>query len=351
MKITILGSCLSGMALALRLLQSRHEVEICIPETGLDSCSSGYLFNSVSLESLSSLGLNLRNWVTPLRGGRAHAVSDQFRTESGNFLFTADALRLHQEIQKCVGEDRYRFGAQFSHFEPYLGYKIESAHFKNGTRSNANLFVGADGVQSVIREMHIPGPALSLSHTIQISGTSTTGNTAAIFNERVLSYKIPQTFGELIIYPVDSESVSWRLQVDAKGLLIHSNSSSEECRKLIFKWSRNWPKELRPIFSEEAINAVEISKCSDRRLPRFFHKDNVVLIGKAAHPTLPDLYSGVDSDLEDALLLGDLLDELENGFFASLDICLTEFIRQRRPLLNSRIRRARTEQNRLLSAS
>ena len=350
MKITILGSCLSGMALALRLIHSKHEVEICLPETGLDSCSSGYLFNSVTLESLTSLGLNLRNWVTPLRGGRAHAVSDQIEAESGSHLFSADSLRLHQEIQKSVGKERYRFDSRFSHFEPRVGYHIKSAHFENGTEAMADLFVGADGVQSVVRKKQVPGPVLSMVETHQISGTSRICGSDSLLRGRVISYKVPQTSGELIIYPVDSGTVSWRLQVDARGPL-HAGTSSEELRQQVFKWSRNWQTELHPIFEESAITAAQASKCSDRRLPHLFHKDNVVLIGKAAHPTLPDLYSGVDSDLEDALLLGDLLDEFEKGHFESLDICLTEFIRQRRPLLNSRIRRARAQQKRVLSTS
>lgn len=351
MKITILGSCLSGMALAIRLFHSRHEVEICLPETGLEACNSGVLFNSVSCQSLATLGVDLQKWLTPLKGGQAQPHSNQGSSETGNYLFSVDSLRLHQEIQKCLGENLFRFNARFSHFEPKAGYHIQSARFKDGTESKADLFVGADGVQSVVRKSQVPGPALSLAKTRQISGISNFSSVESVLGKRVLSYRFPQEAGELVIFPLDAERAAWRLQLDARVLQGDPMNSLEDCRRRVFDLSRDCPREWQPIFENEAITSIQSSKCSDRRLPHLFHKDNVVLIGKAAHPTLPDLLSGVDSDLEDALLLSDLLDELEKGHFASLDICLTEFIRQRRPLLNSRIRKARAHQKRVLSVS
>ena len=351
MKITILGSCLSGMALALRLAHSRHDVEICTPEPNLNTRNRGYLFNSVTYQTLQSLGLNLKNWVTPIRGGRAYTCSDQSQPETGDYLFSVDSVHLHNAIQERLGEDLFRFNTRFSHFKPKAGYHIKSAKFLDGTESWADLFVGADGAQSVVRKAQVPGPALSMVQTIQISGISRVADAESILKGMALAYRIPQIVGELVIFPIDHQTVSWRMQLDARSQHMAQMVTSADERRFVSNLGRRWAKKFRPIFDEHAITEIESAKCSDRRLPHLFHKDNVVLIGKAAHPTLPDLLSGIDSDLEDALLLGDLLDEYEKGHFASLDICLTEFIRQRRPLLNSRIRKARASQNRILTAT
>ena len=77
-----------------------------------------------------------------------------------------------------------------------------------------------------------------------------------------------------------------------------------------------------------------------------FYRDNVVLIGDAAHTFLTFTSQGVNSALEDAVALTDAL--ADHGLEASADRCLAGFDRERRGVLGKYIQSGRQLRERFL---
>ncbi|MAJ29149.1 hypothetical protein CBD41_07010 [bacterium TMED181] len=349
MKIAILGSCLAGMSLSLRLLKSQHEVSIWSPFPSLNSEGPGYLVNTVTLTSLKSLGLNIEPFEVPLYGGKAIDLFDSSTPHNSGLLFALDRNKLHQEFYRLLGAERFHFDSHFSHFEPTLEYHAQRARFKDGRYTRADLFVGADGTQSAVRKKHVAGPELSQSMTVQISGVSIVDPDSPLQKKVVKTFIDTKNEAEILTFPSTDSKCSWAIQFNALHLLLENPDDDHQCHRLLNSFASDWPQELRMLFAEGSIQNLCYRKCSDRRLPHLFHKDNVILIGEAAHPTLPSLTTGTDSDLEDAMDLGDLITDYSRGYFPSIDVCLTEFTRQRRPVLGARIRRARKDRDQFLS--
>ena len=345
MKIAILGSCLAGMSLSLRLLKSQHEVSIWSPFPHLDTDGPGYLVNTVTLTSLKSLGLNTESFEVSLRGGNAIDLFNSSTPQNSGLLYSLDRKKLHDEFYRCLGANRFHFNAHFSQFEPTLEYRAQRARFKDGRYTRADLFVGADGAQSIVRKKQVPGPELSQALTVQISGESVVEKNELLLKKTAKTFVDTKHEAEILTFPTTASKCSWAIQLNALGFLLENPNDDQQCRNLLKSISADWPQELRGLFEENSIQNLRYRKCSDRRLPHLFHKDNVILIGEAAHPTLPSLKTGTDSDLEDALDLGDLVNDFARGYFPSIDVCLTEFTRQRRPLLGARVRSARKERD------
>ena len=241
----------------------------------------------------------------------------------------------------AIGQGRLHFEARFSHFEPNHEYRVNAAKFYDQRSVSADLFIGADGAQSCIRKNQISGSATTAALSTQISGSSRVGDDSSLLQKKPKSYVDADTGTQILVYPSGENTCSWKLQLDVCQLFSEfSDVQSRDCSYLA-RISKNWPTDLRSLFQPDSLQSIRFNNCSDRRLPHLFHKENVVLIGEAAHPTLPCLTTAPDSDLEDALCLGELMDDLERGFLPSMETCLTEFMRLRRPVLNSRIRRGR----------
>ena len=89
----------------------------------------------------------------------------------------------------------------------------------------------------------------------------------------------------------------------------------------------------------------------DREVPATFHRNNMLLIGDAAHPLLTFTSQGTGSAIEDALAIGDILDDHDVADEVELDHALGEFARLRRPVLQERLQMGRRLQQQFLRPS
>ena len=107
MKVAIIGSCLSGMSLGLRLLNSGHEVILLSPHQDLNDAGAAYLINSVTLNSLRSLNLQIDSAVTPLEGDSANDYFGESATNAMGLLYSVHRADLHKELYRSIGADRF----------------------------------------------------------------------------------------------------------------------------------------------------------------------------------------------------------------------------------------------------
>ncbi|NCG13577.1 MAG: NAD(P)-binding protein [Planctomycetia bacterium] len=348
LNIAVLGASISGLTMALRLQQSGHHVSVWDERRSFSKNTAGWLFHHSSLAHLRELGVDLSDRTHRITSGEQilnHPQNGDAHFES----ISTHGIRqqvLHDRLLLKLGADTLHLGAQFDKFQPEQGYIVESARFRDGREVCADLFIGADGVHSKVRSVQVPGPELRQLCITEIRGTTTV---AELPEELMSSFKLYEDNAmgiNVYLIPTGENEISWGLQIDLRRNPLAKFYSNGELNHLLAALS-NFPELVRISIPASSLANSQYRESTDQELPDRFHRGNVVLIGDAAHPLTSFLSQSIDSSLEDTQVLGDMLDELNQGYFANIDTCMTDFNRQRRPILRARQRIMRNQESAL----
>ncbi len=348
LNIAVLGASISGLAIALRLQSSGHQVSVWDGRRSFSASNAGWLFNHSSLAHLRELGIDLADMTHRITSGEQ--IPHHSKNAAAHFeSISTHGIRqqvLHDRLLLKLGTKNIHLGAQFDEFQPQQGYIVKSARFLDGREVFADLFIGADGVDSKVRSVQIPGPQLRPLNIMEIRGTTTVPE---LPQELVKSFKLYENnrLGmNVYLIPTAENDISWGLQIDLNRHPLkefHSNGKLNEISASLSEF----PKLVRRCIPASSLANGQIRASTDQEFPDRFHRGNVVLIGDAAHPLTSFLGQSIDSSLEDTQVLGDMIDDLSRGNIADLETCLTDFIRQRRPILRARQRFIRNQESAL----
>ncbi|MFG1837167.1 FAD-dependent monooxygenase [Micromonospora sp. NPDC049175] len=198
-------------------------------------------------------------------------------------------------------------------------------HLADGTRDTADLVIGADGVHSVVR------PAL-IDDSPRYSGYAVWRGLLPVDEVPALG-RVPRVlfwFGpdaHVTYYPIAARQTVHVSVVRAQSVETDDPGVEELIAAL-----RGWHPEVRRVVG--AARGVGRWGLYDRDIAGPWHSRRLVLLGDAAHPTLPYLSQGANQALEDALLVADLL-------AADPATALDRYERARRPRLAEVHRQAR----------
>ncbi|HIG04812.1 MAG TPA: FAD-dependent monooxygenase [Planctomycetes bacterium] len=352
MKVVIIGGSTAGVAAGLRLSQAGHEVSIYERRCGGDSGGFGLLLTPSVQQGLRRLGLDV--------AGVGRDI-DQFEIRDEN-----DRPIVTRALQQTVGVKRdsllellrssldsrvFHDGKNFLGFESAGDGSATAALFEDGTRVEADLFIGADGIRSTVRQEWNRGPQLNPVKSVELVGTFhgelpeqlSTGALKFISNDDGLA---------IGIVPTSDNSAVWYIQCDPRRWP-QSFSSVEERTRWIRQLAGQFPDPVSSIFAGSELENARLCRTTDRDLPENFHRGNVLLIGDAAHPLLTFTSQGTGSAIEDALAIGGLLDNnVGKGIDPdALSGILGEFSRVRKPILNARLYMGRRMQDQFLRDS
>ena len=321
MKIAIIGGSIAGMATAVRMQQSGHEVTLWERSSASDRRGGfGMILDSATTGLLQELGLRLDHCAHPIHTYSVHDCVSGFHH--------------HEPMQKCLGIERrhnvcqlksllhpgtLRFDAEFERFEVDEKGAATSAVFTDGRKVQADLFVGADGSRSKVRKEHLPGPAIAPVKTVELVGISSFKESPALV--KGCFRKVLRTTGgaALGMVPTGDDNVVWYFQWDLRRwpqtLWEPGDRNAWLTREL-----RSWPGFVREIVHRGGLEGAHLYGTADRDLPDRFHRNNVVLVGDAAHPLLTFTSQGVGSAVEDAILLINLIDQNDKTSARGLDV-------------------------------
>ncbi len=306
-KITIIGAGIAGLAASIALRQKGFDVEILERTKALKEAGAGVQISPNGIKVINALGVELKGEFAPetvvMRKG-----------ETGKDVFT---IPMRGFAKKRWGEEFYnihRSDFQESLLERAralevtirLGQRISHGAFialQNEAKAKGNIIVGADGVHSIARERLYP-------------------NLQAHFSKRV-AYRAMVPLEKLTSPPAPSaviwagkrkHAVTTRVRY---GNLVNFVGVCQENEWQEEGWNHAVnPEIVRKIFNRWHPSIYEILKNveSMNRWALLFHptptslfRDNVVLIGDAAHPMLPSFAQGAVQALEDAYILAECL--------------------------------------------
>lgn len=309
MKIVIIGGGVAGLTLGLQLLKKKCEVIIneranCLPDRG-----HAFLMHADGWSILDKLGENSSNY---LKGESINTFS--FNRPNGEEI---KRLKLHQwkcfkrkDLIKYLYDlfpaDKIKSGREFSHFI-YEGDKVVAAAFTNGEVECGDIFVGADGGNSSVRNT-ILGPVdfteIQVKEVVGICKNEFLGTKQRHIFKKFQSNKKGLSFGMI---PVSSDEFVWFMQFDTSLADCQEGCSAEELKLFCTNLLVDFPSEVSELLASNDFSKSYIWNTRDFGVLPTFHKNNVVLIGDAAHLALPFTSAGTTNAIMDAQILSDVL--------------------------------------------
>ena len=328
--VAIIGGGVAGLATALSLRQrgldavAFERAPAHNPAAGL-----GFLLMPNGIDALTKLGL-----IDKVRAVSHSAQRAVHRSPAGELQRDAvipehlGLLRgpFLEVLLRALPTAAVRTGMAFTGFDQ--SGSCRRANFKNGEQVTARVFVGADGIDSQIRQGAF-GTCRKETTPVQ--------ELVAIVPEPTLSdryagwlYKVEdrprrQTFG---LFSVGGNELLWYLRWDRRDQDL-TDPTPEAMRAFVANLTVGWPQPTARLVECTDFNKAAVVGSVLVEMPPSFTFDNVVLIGDAAHPLVRLTTQGVNSALVDSVTLAELLAQ-DTG---PIEETLQHFSATRRPTM------------------
>ena len=307
MRALVVGGGIGGLAAGIALEQAGLEVLVLERAPKLERVGAGISLWANALAALKHLGLG----EELARLGLPSAASGAIRTARGKTLLRSSAhlahrfqplgVGLHRAdlidlLRKKLGSAHLQLGREATRFED-MGAGVR-AHLADGGLEMGDLLVGADGLRSVVRrQLHNDEPP-------RYAGYSAWRGVAAhpLQPEAAGEYwGCGQRFG---ILPLARGEVYWF----AVNNQPEGQRAPEGEKAKLERLFATWAEPVSALIEATPEAAILHNDIYDRPPLPTWGRGRVTLLGDAAHPMTPNLGQGGCQALEDAVVLGKVLE-------------------------------------------
>lgn len=313
-KIVIIGGGIAGVSLGSFLFQQGISFSISEREKDIPIRGNAFLMHS---DGISILEKVLKEDETLQIPGK---TIDTFKLNLPN---SKQLKFLKMEPWQCIRrKDIIEFlyeriprntvhtNRQFSHFL-FDDDKAIAAVFKNGDIEYGDIFIGADGARSAVREA-LFGPTKFINTEVkEVVGISKLPDFAKN-NSKVFQKYVSDSSGLAFGYiPTSEDELVWFMQFDVKLYpFIYENSAF--LKEMVSDLLHDFPEDVQWIIQNSDFEQAYLWHARDFDLLSQFHQKNIVLIGDAAHLALPFTSAGTTNALIDVETILEKTFEFDN---------------------------------------
>lgn len=328
-KVAIIGAGPGGLAAAIALQNLGFDVQVyekaqefCPVGTGLGLTPNGLnCLEAIApgiVTTLKSSGCSVGPTVLKsMNGETIRASSSTFLEQYGQPLLTVWWWRLQQILASRLPSEIIHLNHNCIGFEQdESGVKV---YFENGNTIDANLLIGADGVNSAVRETLF---AEGKPHYIgSMCWRAVIKYHHELFNAYDLVFiKGKQQF--MYLLNVGEGYTSW---ICRKFMPDYSlSASAEQVKARILDELTGWDRSFRAIVEATPAKQIWEGPICDRPPLTSWSQGRVTLLGDAAHPMAPAMAQGANSTFEDVCELQACLSQA-----SSLTEALTNYEQRR----------------------
>lgn len=343
-KIVIVGAGASGLLFAHYLLHrgDKYQVEIyelrddprvvpfsksrtfpiALNQRGMNA------INQISglLTALKACSVEIKRTISHQANGKQQVISRK-KPSIGVNRNQLTIVLLEQLIKKF---DDSRLKIHFNCECKQVDFTNKQAQFQDKDKSfnvEYDLLIGADGVNSIVREQMLSIEALTYEQTIypnQYKSIFLSFCNEDYVNKFQGKFQVGELHtwriedGTTILLLCQPDAITGVIYFPSKKNQVANLSSTQELMQFL---TLEFPQVAPLMSKEEALEFISrpVSSVKTIRCSSYHYGDSVLIIGDAAHAISPSLGQGCNAALEDTLILNELLDEYGDNFAQVLE--------------------------------
>lgn len=310
-EIVIVGAGVAGLATAIGCRRRGWPTRILERRVRDGRVGFGFLLLPNGCAALDALGLGaqmrahgqvMRRLTVYPAGGDVHAPTMDIALPVDHYgldrrflidLLARTAAGLGAQIDYGHTIQRFEFGDDGG---------VEAGVLHGGEQVEGRLWVGADGVASVLRRAMFPEAERRPLHIWELVSTTLDEGLARALHGRLIKWHDRRRGLAIGAMPLSPAEVIFYLQMDHARWVLPPPDPEGRQRYALDAFSHFAPLALRVIEGGRFASSHFYATGDLDPLPSA-HRANAVLVGDAAHPFSPFTSQGVASALEDAVTL------------------------------------------------
>lgn len=312
--VNIIGAGIGGLTTALTLKQKGLNVKIFESSAELKPVGAGIIIANNAMQVFKKMGIQNKiekagNKISFLKitDTQLNNISVVDLTEYEK-KYSVYNIAIHRgELQKIlaneIGYDNINLSKRLSKIEKTEFFKLT---FEDNSTVECKLVIGADGIKSVVRNQLFEESTLRNANQKCWRAICEIELPEKYHNELNEAWGKGKRFG---FVKISNQKVYWYALINSK------NTKSEEVN--LIEMFSEFHSNILKIISATDKKQIIVSDIIDLKPIYRWQGENVCLIGDAAHATTPNLGQGACQAIEDAYVLGKLLDSglsIENTF-------------------------------------
>ncbi len=339
MKVVVIGGGIAGLALGIFLEKKNIEVVICERNEGLKSMGHAFLIHRDGISPLKDQN-NRSRILLPARKVTEYILKrpddsevKDVRLNQWYCIKRADLLNFERSLLPAT---QVKEGLNFSHFM-YSNGKAIAAVFENGAVEYGDVFIGADGGNSKVRTILFEDVLFTPVQVKEIVGIASSVEIASRYPNVFTKFQDKTNGRAFGFIPTSDTELVWFMQYDPSIADITGNTA-ELLRSFCFRFMYDFPEVVQEILRANDFSTSYVWETKDFDILPTFHKQNVALIGDAAHQMLPFTSAGTTNAILDAQTIADCLsankdvDTAFNQYYYSRVKDLSEHLQKGREL-------------------
>ncbi|AZA89512.1 3-hydroxybenzoate 6-hydroxylase 1 [Chryseobacterium nakagawai] len=303
--ISIIGAGIGGLTLGNVLKQNGYDFTIYEAAPEIKPVGAGIMMAVNAMQVFDQLGLKEKIENAGNKIHRITIVNESLRPISKTEIldlehqYNSCNVAIHRaELQRILAQNLDQRSIQLNHSLQKIEKKENYIlNFQNGTQQESKIVFGADGIKSNIRA--------------QIMKTGTIRSTGQKCWRGLLDFDLPEKFHQEALeiwgkgkrfgfVKISDKKVYWYACINEKSFGRYSELKDifGDFDSLAIKLIEATSKEN--IICNEITDLTPISK---------WYSENLCLIGDAAHATTPNMGQGACQAIEDAYIIGKLLEK------------------------------------------
>jgi 2-polyprenyl-6-methoxyphenol hydroxylase-like FAD-dependent oxidoreductase len=324
MDVAIFGAGIAGLMTAISLRDKGFQCHIFERHPHIQQAGMGFILVPEGIDRLKSFGVSLSG--VPLDRYCCRDAAGQIVHEEPmpTGAFAVRRPDLITALVRALPAGTVTFNSALDNLEFDKNGAVTAALLSSGTRIQADLYVGADGIRSKARLALYPEWPAPQAQALEVVGLATSGRVMRWAGHNFNKFHAPGGGIALGMLPMASGHVLWFLQFDAVRFPLDQEDAETE-HSFVQKLVGDWGEPVADLLDTTDFSRVHVWRPVDTDLVPLFHQRNLVLVGDSAHPLLPFTSQGVSSAIADAVTLADLITSE-----AGLDAALSRYTNERR---------------------
>lgn len=304
--VYIIGAGIGGLTTALTLKQRGLKVTIFESAAEIKPVGAGIILASNAMQVYRKLGLQEKIESAGNRISSMNITDAQLNSISGTDLtgfekkYGVHHVAIHrgalQEIlANETGYDHINLSKRLTKVEKSNLFKLT---FEDHSTAECTFLIGADGLNSAVRKQLFEKSTIRSANQICWRGICEVALPEKYHHEAIEAWGKGKRFG---FVKMSDTKVYWYALGDSDRIVANDINLTE--------FFGEFHRDVLNIISATPREQIFVSEIKDLKPIQKWQNGNACLIGDAAHATTPNLGQGACQAIEDAYVLGKLLDE------------------------------------------